>query len=168
MSDHPRRAAVAGCLMLLAASVSAQQADKPTVQPVSAAAAAPVAEPVTSPVTGPVPAPVTAAPPPILTSTIPATVLITTPPRITPNTLLGNDLHNKVRYNEARLRAQDAEANRAFDAREAAARNEFEGGLAGKGFWERRRLTREFNGQQAKRRAAFNAEQDQKRLNPLP
>ena len=52
----------------------------------------------------------------------------------------------------------------AFEQRQLGERKDFAQSIKDKSFWERRMLTREFNAEQARKKKAFNDEQEKKRL----
>jgi hypothetical protein len=104
----------------------------------------------------------------------PSTVNITTVPlanplvtpvpvQPTPPPPLGSELRNKLKVDEAHFIEKSAVAKSDFALRETAEKKEFDTTLGDKGFWERRRLTRAFRAEQAKRRRTFNDEQEAKR-----
>lgn len=169
MIDHCRRGVAAGFLMLLWAPVWAQQTDKPTGQPSApqpkpAPQQTPPLWPSNTTVPQPAPPAQPVPPAPIATTTAPVTVLIPPPPAVQKNPPLGSEQLGKIRENEQHYREQNAAAELEFDARQAQERKEFAATVAGKGFWERRRQTREFRAGQARRRKEFDAEQEKKRL----
>jgi hypothetical protein len=76
---------------------------------------------------------------------------------------LGSDLRSKIKEDGEHFREQGAAAKREFDLRQAEEKKTFEATLADAGFWEKRRLRREFRAAQAKRLREFSAEQAKKR-----
>jgi hypothetical protein len=76
---------------------------------------------------------------------------------------LGSDLRGKIKEDGEHFREQDAASQREFELSQAEERKAFETKLEDKGFWERRRLKRQFRAAQALRRKEFNAEQAKKR-----
>lgn len=166
---NDRGCAAVACLMLFwAAAVPAQQvgdpAGKPPAQeqPLIAPDQRPVAAPQPSPPrldTG-VPAPQRS--PAVATTTVPVTILNLPMARPEP-AALGSELRSRIREQEQHFREKGAEAAREFNLRQAEERKEFAAATAEKGFWERRRLTREFHATQAKQRLAFNKEQEKRR-----
>lgn len=80
-----------------------------------------------------------------------------------PSAPLGSELRSKIKEDEQHFHEQSAAAKREFDLRQAEERKEFEATSADKGFWERRRLMRQFRADQTKRRQEFNEAQEKKR-----
>jgi hypothetical protein len=154
------RSVIAGGLMLLWAAVSAQQTNQApqTGGPIQNQQPLPVQAPVTptSPPTpsasGPVPA---AVPAPVVVNP----VLVVPAPSPT----FSNDLRGRIRGDEEHYYEQKAAAKSEFDLRQATEQRDFEATLAGKGFWESRRLRRQFRAAQAKSRLEFDTEQETKR-----
>lgn len=107
----------------------------------------------------PVPSPAVS---PVL-STAPVSIIATPPvPKPQPPPL-GSELRGKLKVDEEHFNEKSAAARKDFDLREAEEKKAFEATLADAGFWERRRLTRAFRGEQAKRARLFNDEQEAKR-----
>ena len=75
----------------------------------------------------------------------------------------GSELRGKIKEDERHYREQAVESRHQFDLRLGEERTDFEATLADRGFWEKRRLLKEQRADQAKRRKAFNDEQERKR-----
>ena len=73
------------------------------------------------------------------------------------------DLPAQGKSAERHFKDQAAENRAAFEARQLGERKDFEQSVKTKTFWERRRLTKAFNAEQAVKKEAFNAEQEKKR-----
>jgi len=183
---------VTGCLMFLWTAVSAAEQAPPAQRtPTAPTRPAPVpapapATPVPAPVTAP-PAPVTTPPVPVTEAPAPMNVPLvaptvpllpsafqqTTPPLLNTGTLapsvrpvdppLGSELSAKVKEERRRYVETSASAKLEFEARQAEEKKDFDETPRDTGFWETRRLRREFRAAQAKSRLEFNAEQEKKR-----
>lgn len=70
------------------------------------------------------------------------------------------DLDGKRRQDEQHFNNQLRERRAAFEQRQKEDAEGHAAFLKGKGFWERRRLSNEFKAEQARKRKAFNAEED--------
>lgn len=101
-------------------------------------------------------APAAVAPTPTVLGYPQNPAVVTPPP-------LGSDLRGRIKEDEQHYAEKSAAVKREFDQRQAAEYAEFTATLAGKSFWERRRMTKAFKAAQAERRREFNAEQETKR-----
>lgn len=73
------------------------------------------------------------------------------------------DLEGNRRQSEQRFNAQMQERRQTFEQRQKDDAAAFKTTLEGKGFFERRRLSNEFNAEQGRKRKAFNEEDDARR-----
>lgn len=130
---------------------------RPSLLKPGAAPAAPApAAPVKPEAEKAAPAPAAVAPAPAVLGYPQKPDVVTPPP-------LGSDLRGKIKEDERHYAEKSAAEKREFEERQAAEYAEFTATLAGKSFWERRRLTKAFKAAQAERRREFNAEQETKR-----
>lgn len=172
--NHSYGVAAAGLLLLCsAASADPSPTNQPSPPPLTVTPGASVVpvtpslpvQPAPAPVNPPVaPAlPVQQAPLPAAPSTTTITIPVSPPAQKAPPPPLGSELRNKLKVDEQHFIEKSAAAKLEFDQRELAERKEYDATIAGKGFWERRRLTKEFRAQHAKLRREFNDEQEAKR-----
>jgi hypothetical protein len=180
MTGTMRAGAAAGLLLLLWTAASGLDETPPAPAPSQPAAtdrypSSPV--PLTTlPKTSAQPVPFNAGPArpsPLKPAATPAAPAAVTPapavlgypqnPAAAPAPALGSELRGRIKEDERHFGDKSAEAKRAFERRQAEEYKEFAATLANKGFWERRRLTKEFKAAQAKRRKEFNDEQEAKR-----
>ena len=80
-----------------------------------------------------------------------------------PTAPANNDLRTQIQSEERHFKDQATENRFAFEQRQVGGHKDFEQSINGKPFWEKRKLTNEFNTQQAVKKNAFNAEQEKKR-----
>ena len=174
-----RRSVLTGCLILLWTTVSAQQNEKPKPRtptapdqhtggaretPIPPASAQPA--PIRTPQLAPSPfQPPQAQPTTVTGTTEPATIPVLPPvpsraPSVPP---IGSDLRNKLKEDKQHFGEKSASAKHEFDLRQAEEKKAFEATPRDTGFWETRRLNRQFREAQAKTRREFTAEQETNR-----
>lgn len=142
----------------------------PVAAPAPVTAPPPIAPPApaTAPALSAAPAPLTPAPAPAPQPTV---VFASSAPALSPVSILppsegaplGAGLRGKIKEDKRHYDEKVSTARREFDARQAEERKAYEEAPPGSGFWERRRLAREFRAEQEKRRREFVAEQEEKR-----
>ena len=76
---------------------------------------------------------------------------------------LGSDLHGKIKDDEQHFTEKSAAAKREFHLRQLEEKKAFEATPRSVGYWELRRLRRQFLTAQAVSRREFDAEQEKKR-----
>lgn len=168
MTARHRRDAAVICLLLLGTAASAEQPPQPPIAPLQQATppyqpGSPTVNKTPSLVQPPPAQPV--LPPPVPSAAVAtASAPVTFPlPKPIPEPASGGAPQDPAWRNEQHSREKSTADESVFELRQAVEMREFKATLVGKGFWERRRLTRQFRSAQIQRRKEFDAEQEKKK-----